>query len=189
MTAALGLRHRPALSPASYGTDSLAVLLDSGFVPAAMATRYGDAVRQLVAIGERRFASVPVFPVHADCHRGNLLAGADAHGRPCWVFLDFDDLAVAPAVQDLWLLLPARPPDCVEHVDAFIEGYQTFRAFDRASLALVEVLRGLRYVRYAAWIASRWQDPSFPRAFPGWGGERYWAEQLADLHEQLELIE
>lgn len=186
--AALGLAHRPSLSPGTYGTDSLAVLVGGGFLPPAIEARYAAAVRRLVAEGERRFAGVPVFPVHADCHRGNLMTQRDLRGKSSWIFLDFDDMAVGPAVQDLWLLLPARPPDCSEHVDAFVEGYETFRSFDRSSLALVEVLRGLRYVRYAAWVASRWQDPSFPRAFPGWGGERYWAEQLADLHEQLDLL-
>jgi Ser/Thr protein kinase RdoA (MazF antagonist) len=98
-------------------------------------------------------------------------------------------LAVGPAVQYLWVLRPAGPTDCPEHVDAFLEGYSTFRDLDRQSLALVEVLRALRYVRYAAWVASRWQDPSFPRAFPDWGSERYWAEQLSDLYEQLELLD
>jgi Ser/Thr protein kinase RdoA (MazF antagonist) len=184
----LGLAHRPRLTPATYGTDSLTVLLGGGFVPSAMEARYADAVGRLVAEGERRFAGVPLAAVHADCHRGNLMTARDARGKPGWIFLDFDDMAIGPAVQDLWLLLPARPPDCAEHVDAFVEGYETFRAFDRGGLALVEVLRGLRYVRYAAWVASRWEDPSFPRAFPGWGGERYWAEQLADLHEQLDVL-
>jgi Ser/Thr protein kinase RdoA (MazF antagonist) len=188
VAASLGLAHRPALSPATYGTDSLNALLRGRFLPAALEERYATAVRRLVAIGEERWRGVRVSPVHADCHRGNLLRGVDGRGKPAWIFLDFDDMAVGPAVQDLWLLLPARPTDCPEEVDAFIEGYETFRSFDRASLGLVEVLRGLRYVRYAAWVASRWQDPSFPRAFPDWGSERYWHEQLVDLHEQLEIL-
>jgi len=188
VAASLDLGHRPVLSPATYGTAGLDVLLGGGFVPSALEARYADAVRRLVAVGERRFAGVRVSPVHADCHRGNLLTRMD-RGRRVWVFLDFDDMAIAPAVQDLWLLLPARPADCPEHVDAFVAGYERFRAFDARTLGLVEVLRGLRYVRYAAWVASRWQDPAFPRAFPGWGTERYFSEQIADLHEQLELCE
>ena len=59
----------------------------------------------------------------------------------------------------------------------------------RPSETLVEVLRGLRYVRYAAWIAERWDDPAFPRAFPDWGSERYWEGQIADLYEQVSLLE
>ena len=159
-------------------------------------------VGRLVAVGEARFAGVRTqpHPIHADLHRGNLLEGwGDPRGAPSggrsplndarsWIILDFDDLAIGPAVQDLWLLLPARPKDCPEHLAALVEGYEQFRVFDPDELVLVEVLRGLRYVRYAAWVASRWSDPSFPRAFPGWGSERYWSEQIADISEQLELL-
>jgi Ser/Thr protein kinase RdoA (MazF antagonist) len=50
-------------------------------------------------------------------------------------------------------------------------------------------MRALRYVRYAAWVASRWDDPAFQRAFPQWGTESYWQGQLADVHEQLAVLE
>ena len=186
VTASLPIAHRPALSPASYGGDSLDILLAGGFIPGSLEARYADVVGRLVAVGEARFAGVRTHPhpIHADLHRGNLL---EANARS-WIILDFDDLAIGPAVQDLWLLLPARPEDCPEHLAALVEGYEQFRAFDPDELVLVEVLRGLRYVRYAAWVASRWSDPSFPRAFPGWGSERYWSEQIADVSEQLELL-
>ena len=122
--------------------------------------------------------------VHGDCHRGNLLAGRDG-----WFFLDFDDSGVAPAVQDVWLLLPARRDDCPRELEAMLTGYERFREFDHGSLRLVEVLRALRYVRYAAWVAARWEDPAFKKAFPQWGTDNYWQEQLMDLHEQLALLE
>ena len=169
VTAPLPIAHRPALSPASYGRDSLDTLLAGGFIPGSL---------------EARFAGVRTLPINADLHRGNLLEA----GPRSWIILDFDDLASGPAVQDLWLLLPARPEDCPEHLAALVEGYEQFRVFDPDELVLVEVLRGLRYVRYAAWVASRWSDPSFPRAFPGWGSERYWSEQISDISEQLEVL-
>ena len=70
-----------------------------------------------------------------------------------------------------------------------LEGYEQFRDFDRRTLALIEALRALRYVRYAAWIVRRWDDPAFPRAFPDFGTERYWEAQVSDLYEQLALLE
>jgi Ser/Thr protein kinase RdoA (MazF antagonist) len=73
-------------------------------------------------------------------------------------------------------------------LDTFLAGYEQFREFDHTSLRLIEVLRGLRYVHYAAWVASRWDDPSFKRAVPGWGSEAYWEGQTADLYEQLQVI-
>ncbi len=182
--ASLGLRHRPVLSPATYGLECLATIRERAPMPPGLSARYDDAVRRLVAVAERRFAGVETIAIHADCHRGNLLRGSAG-----WFFLDFDDMAIGPPVQDLWLLLPARPADCRTEVDLLLEGYRQFRDIESRTLGLIEALRGLRYVRYAAWIARRWDDPAFPRAFPDWGSERYWQQQISDLHDQLALIE
>jgi Ser/Thr protein kinase RdoA (MazF antagonist) len=182
--ARIRLPHRPVLSPQTYGAECLETICERAVMPPALRERYVRAVERLIAVGEPRFAATDSIVTHADCHRGNLLRGRDG-----WFFLDFDDMAVAPPVQDVWLLLPARPRDCPQELDALLAGYQQFRRFDRGSLALIEVLRGLRYVRYAAWIARRWDDPAFTRAFPDWGTERYWQGQLTDLHDQLTLLE
>jgi Ser/Thr protein kinase RdoA (MazF antagonist) len=145
--------------------------------------RYADTARRFVELAEGRFEGVETFVVHADCHRGNLLRGTAG-----WFFLDFDDMARAPAVQDVWLLLPGRRADCEADLEAMLSGYEQFRPFPRETLGLIEVLRGLRYIRYAAWIASRWEDPSFPRAFPYFGTDAYWEGQFVDLREQTGLL-
>jgi Ser/Thr protein kinase RdoA (MazF antagonist) len=183
VAAACRLTHRPALSPATYGTDALAQITRSAELGAVRAS-YEDAVRRVVEIAERRWEGAATQIIHADCHRGNLM-----RGRAGWSFLDFDDMAVGPPVQDVWLLLPARPPACRPELDALLDGYEEFRDFDRSTLRLVEPLRALRYVRYAAWIAARWEDPSFSRAFPTFGTPVYWEGQLADLREQLGQME
>jgi len=180
VTAQLGLRHRPEISPATYGAQCLAIVLEQGRLTGALRPRYEQAAQQLIELAQARWRDVATFVVHGDCHRGNLLAGRDG-----WFFLDFDDCAVGPAVQDLWLLLPARVADCWPEVEALLAGYEQFRTFPRESLGLIEALRGLRYLRYAAWIATRWDDPAFGRAFPDFGSERYWQQQVADLHEQI----
>jgi Ser/Thr protein kinase RdoA (MazF antagonist) len=46
-------------------------------------------------------------------------------------------------------------------------------------------LRALRMVHHAAWIAARWEDPAFPRAFPWFTSPRFWQEHLSDLWQQL----
>jgi Ser/Thr protein kinase RdoA (MazF antagonist) len=181
--ARLELRHRPTLSPATYGEQSLGLVLQRGGIEGALAARYEQTARAFIELARLRFDGVPTSVVHADCHRGNLLAGRDG-----WFFLDFDDCARAPAVQDFWLLLPARVPDCRDEVEALLEGYAEFREFPVDSLGLIEVLRGLRYLRYAGWIASRRDDPAFARAFADYGSERYWQGQLTDLAEQLERV-
>ncbi len=182
VSSTLDLAARPVLSPATYGTACIERTLALDSMPPGTRSRYEDAARRLVVAADGLFAKLPTpsFVVHADCHRGNVLS---ANGK--FFFLDFDDAARAPAVQDLWLLLPGRPRDCRAEVDAWIEGYEVFRPFDERSLELVEALRGLRYLRYAAWIADRREDPAFKQAFPQFGSGGYWEGLVGDLHEQL----
>lgn len=182
--ASLDLPHRPVLSPQTYGLESLETILDRADMPEGTLGRYRDAVESLVDLCQPFFAGKRHAVVHADFHRGNILRRPEG-----WLVLDFDDSAYGPPSQDLWLILPGRPNECQAELDAFLRGYELFREFDHASLRAIEGLRGLRYVRYAAWIARRWEDPSFKRAFPDWGSERYWEGQVADLYEQIRLLQ
>ena len=50
------------------------------------------------------------------------------------------------------------------------EGYEMFRPFPNHELRLIESLRTVRIVRYAAWLSQRWDDPAFPIAFPWFEG-------------------
>jgi Ser/Thr protein kinase RdoA (MazF antagonist) len=175
---------RPELSAETYGRQSLAVILAKTAMPDGLRHRYADTVGRVIDVAERRLSGVDRFLTHSDCHRGNLLRGSAG-----LFFLDFDDAAVGPAVQDFWLLLPARPNDCPRELEAMLKGYETFRDFPHTSLRLIEPLRALRYVRYAGWVAARWEDPAFKRAFPHWGTDNYWEAQLADLMEQLRIFE
>lgn len=182
--ASLDLPHRPVLSPDTYGRESLQTILDRAAMPDGTRERYRDAVEGLVTLSAPLFGSRNYPVVHADFHRGNILRRPEG-----WLVLDFDDSAYGPASQDLWLVLPGRPSECPSELEAFLRGYELFREFDHASLRAIEALRGLRYIRYAAWIARRWEDPSFKRAFPEWGTERYWESQVADLYEQIRLLQ
>jgi Ser/Thr protein kinase RdoA (MazF antagonist) len=64
-----------------------------------------------------------------------------------------------------------------------------FRDFDAQELWLLEPLRTLRLVHYSAWLAERWQDPAFPLAFPWFGTERYWQDQILALKEQIAVMD
>jgi Ser/Thr protein kinase RdoA (MazF antagonist) len=129
------------------------------------------------------FDDVPVQRIHGDCHFGNILSGQQG-----FVLVDFDDMLRGPCVQDLWLVIAGRSTDDVVHREALLEGYEQMRAFDRRTLRLIEPLRALRIVHFAAWIARRWEDEAFKRSFPFFGTERYWREQIDTLTEQLEII-
>ena len=76
-----------------------------------------------------------------------------------------------------------------EQLGAILEGYETFRAFERRELFIVEALRTLRLIHYAAWIARRWNDPAFPAAFPWFGTQRYWQDRILELREQVAAME
>ena len=70
-----------------------------------------------------------------------------------------------------------------------IAGYEEFNDFDPREIKWIEALRTARMVYYSAWLARRWDDPAFPAAFPWFGQERYWADQILALREQLALLE
>jgi len=98
------------------------------------------------------------------------------------------DFLNGPAVQDVWMLVPARDQEGLRQRDVFLDAYRTFREFDSTWQRLIEPLRSLRYIRYAGWIARRWDDPAFPAAFPHFGTESYWEEETNDLEDQVEFI-
>jgi len=177
--AALPLRHREPL-----GSDlvfaALEVLEDPRFLPPSCAARFRAASEQLAELLDRSSEGIPQHAIHGDCHVGNLL-----RCDPGWMILDFDDLRVGPAVQDVWMLVPGRDEGAARQRSLLVEAYREFRPFDERWLGLVEVLRGLRFVTYAGWIAKRWDDPSFPDAFPHFGSAQYWENETRDLEEQL----
>ncbi|MCB1325731.1 MAG: serine/threonine protein kinase [Spirochaetales bacterium] len=172
--------ERPPLNGRTYGLDCLAYLEESAMLPAGLQTRYRAAVEEVARNFERLAEDVPVHRIHADCHIGNLLSGNDG-----WFFLDFDDFCVGPAVQDIWMLAPATDDRGRYERELLLEAYRQFRPFEDHWLQLIAPLRALRYIRYAAWIARRWEDPAFPEAFPQFGTEEYWEQETLDLEQEL----
>jgi Ser/Thr protein kinase RdoA (MazF antagonist) len=180
---------RPRLDPESYGSASLRILLgddadpQSGFVTPELRGRFAAAGMAIVEACARAWPGGDLR-IHGDCHLGNLLAGASG-----FFFLDFDDFCHGPAVQDLWLLAPGRDDDADRQRALLADGYEQMRHFDRSTLRLVEPLRALRILRYAAWIAQRWRDPAFQRAFPDWDDQRSWQRELGELEQQRVRVE
>lgn len=77
----------------------------------------------------------------------------------------------------------------VPQIAALLEGYQSFRRFDARELHVVEALRSLRIMHYAAWLARRWDDPAFKQAFPWFDSHRYWEDHVLALREQVALMQ
>jgi Ser/Thr protein kinase RdoA (MazF antagonist) len=179
----VSVSHRLQLDAEHFPLAALRLLEERGFMPASCAARYRRAVEEVVAIYDDWSQGVALHPIHGDCHLGNLL-----HSDEGWFFLDFDDMLVGPAVQDVWMLLPGRDRHGARQREILVEAYSAFRDFDPRTLRLVEPLRAFRYVWYAGWIAKRWDDPAFPDAFPHFGSDEYWQNETRDLEQQLEVI-
>ena len=176
--------HRPELSPETYGRQNLALLLEHGWVHEQARAAYEASVQALLQRIEPLFMNVPVQRIHGDCHLGNLLWTAQGP-----MFLDFDDMRRGPAVQDVWMLVPSADAEGARQREVFLEAYRDFRDFDPTWLRLVEPLRALRFIHYATWIASRWQDPAFQRTFSHFGTQQYWEREIQDLREQIARID
>jgi Ser/Thr protein kinase RdoA (MazF antagonist) len=175
--------HRTRLDAGSAALEPLRFLEEERFLPRECGRRYRAAVGEAAALYEAWSGGVPVHRIHGDCHAGNLLYGDEG-----WFFLDFDDFAVGPAVQDVWMLLPGRDAEGARQRALLIDAYRQFREFDPRWLRLVEPLRAFRFVFYAAWIARRWRDSAFPAAFPHFGSPSYWENETRDLEEHVDRL-
>jgi Ser/Thr protein kinase RdoA (MazF antagonist) len=179
--------HRPELSVEHFGVESYRYLLEHGFIPRGLEAAYRTLAEDLIvrvrACYER--AGAPArLRLHGDCHPGNILWTDDGPH-----IVDFDDARTGPAVQDLWMFLSGDRAFMNARLADLLEGYTQFQSFDPRELHLIEALRTLRMLHYAAWIARRWDDPAFPRAFPWFAGGRYWDEHILSLREQAALMD
>jgi Ser/Thr protein kinase RdoA (MazF antagonist) len=166
--------------------DSREFLL-AHFIPASLEPAYSSLTADLLAIVTDVFGEVPpqsMIRVHGDCHVGNILWRDD-----CAHFVDLDDCCMAPAMQDLWMFLSGERHDKQLQLSELIEGYSEFCDFEPRQLRWLESLRTMRLVHYAAWLGRRWQDPAFPHSFTWFNTERYWAEHILELREQMSALQ
>jgi Ser/Thr protein kinase RdoA (MazF antagonist) len=182
--AAREAHHRPRMGVDRWIHEPLRVLREGDFLPPGLASRYEDVALRIAEAAKRPLAAAPAQRVHGDLHVGNLLWASDESP----FFLDLDDLMVAPPAQDLWLLAPGDSDEARARRDRILEGYEIFREFDRDTLRLCEPLRALRIVYYSAWIARRWDDPSFPRAFPTFRHDGYWSKEYEELYRIADAL-
>jgi Ser/Thr protein kinase RdoA (MazF antagonist) len=87
------------------------------------------------------------------------------------------------------MLLSGDRASMTQQLGDLLDGYEDFAELDRAELCLVEALRTLRLMHYAAWIARRWDDPAFPAAFPWFNTQRYWQDRILELREQVAAMD
>lgn len=172
--------HRLRLTPETYGVKNLEYLRSTGAIPDEAAENYLETARIMVERMGPLFEGVPTHRIHGDCHLANLVETRDGY-----TFLDFDDMVVAPAAQDIWMLVPSFDDHGARQRDMLLKAYEEFRKFEPAWLRLVEPLRALRFIHYSTWIARRWYDPTFKKTFSYFGTLQYWQNEIQDLREQI----
>ncbi|HTP39530.1 MAG TPA: serine/threonine protein kinase [Steroidobacteraceae bacterium] len=182
--------RRPTLGGERLGARARAVVLASPLLPQALSARYEALSGQLLAALLAAWdAAEPVSRVrlHGDCHRGNILwrTAGPVQGP---LFVDLDDCMNGPRMQDLWMFLSGTADEQRGQWAALMVGYETFSSIDYGELRLIEALRAARMLNHAAWVAERWQDPAFPRAFPWIAEPRWWEQHCNDLAEQCEAV-
>ena len=167
--------HRLRLDATTYIREPVEVLLKGSFIPESLAPRYRDVALRIADAVAAPLAAARTQRIHGDLHWGNILWTPDP------LLVDFDDCMVGPPVQDLWLLARGNSEEARKLREDLLEGYELFREFDRSTLALCEPLRAMRIVYMSGWIARRWDDPSFPQAFPNFKDHRYWMQEYEEL--------
>jgi len=172
---------RPTFDVETLGWQSLDLLAD--WVSPEVWDRYELASEKILFYLEEYMNPQGRIRIHGDCHRGNILQADPVDGRKEMFFVDFDDFINGYPVQDLWMLLSGGEKESEEELQNFLSGYEELRFFDHGSLRHIPALRGLRIIHYAAWIAKRWQDPSFPKLFPEFENYIYWAEEVEALEK------
>lgn len=180
-------QHRGEITVEEFAMKSRQLLLDSAFIPAELIDAYQAITDLVIETIEPCLQSAGDFQrlrLHGDCHLGNVLWRDEGP-----TLVDFDDSKMGPAIQDLWMLLSGDRSYMTARLHDLLEGYCEFRDFNPRELHLIEALRTLRMVHYAAWLARRWDDPAFPRAFPWFNTQRYWEEHILHLREQVAAMQ
>jgi Ser/Thr protein kinase RdoA (MazF antagonist) len=177
---------RPALTSERLGWHARDVLLDSPLLDESLADKYAEVSGELLEAVDaaiERAGPTASIRLHGDCHLGNILWNERGP-----VFVDLDDCMMGPRIQDLWMFLSGSEDEREAQWRELVAGYRQFHDVEEFERELVEPLRALRMVHHAAWIASRWNDPAFPRAFPWFTSPRFWQEHVSDLWQQLALL-
>lgn len=174
--------HRPSLDAQQFGHASRDYILENRSVPESLRESYANTSAHLLEKIDATFSKIDYESIrlHGDCHPGNILSRPDS-----LYFVDLDDARSGPAVQDIWMLLSGDMESKRSQLASVIEGYEEFCEFNFVEFRLIEALRSLRLLHYTAWLAKRWDDPAFPIAFPWFSSERYWADHIIELREQL----
>lgn len=178
-------KERMVLAPEQSTQQQVDFILASGVIQDPDQARvFSSVCRELITEITPLFEGIASTRIHGDCHFSNIIY------RPgeSFFLIDFDDMVMGPAIQDLWMLLPGAAKNSFLEIDLFLEGYETFHRFDRRSFRLIEALRGMRFLHFIAWLTHQFVADGSAPIVPGFASKEYWIVEIADLQDQLERI-
>ncbi len=179
-------QHRNSLSADIMGWQSRDWILSTDHLPSDLKPAYETTSGFVLEKISQHLESnnFRKLRLHGDFHPGNILFRDQ---NP--LIVDLDDCVSGPAIQDIWMLLSGDEQQQQHQLKIALEGYSTFMDFDPSELRLIEALRSLRIIHYAAWISKRWNDPAFPKSFPWFTSNRFWSDHILQLKEQLAALD
>jgi len=176
--------HRPRIHPEAAFRQDCQELLEKNWIGSGRRESFEKVFRDLSDLIIPLFRDTDELRIHGDFHSGNILDRMDEG----LMIIDFDDMAVGPAVQDFWLLLPGHASDCRREFFMLLDGYQEFRFLSPSSLRLIEPLRAMRMIYFLAWCGRQKEDYNFKKQFPQWGSDSFWESEIQDLRNQYHEI-
>lgn len=175
---------RLRVDPVEWTGEHIEYLIRERIVHPEFVAEFSEITQTTVELIQPMFSGVETHRIHGDCHRGNIL---ERPGEGL-LLIDFDDMMIGPAIQDLWLLLPDHAEKCYRELSLLSEGYSRFGTLDPGEFKLIEPLRFMRMVHFLSWRAHQRHDDWFRREFPEWGNSAFWLREIEDLREQAWYI-
>lgn len=171
------IQWRPSVATAQH----LSVILAQQCMPPDYDQPFVELVRTFITRFDPLFDQIDRIVLHGDAHRGNLMIRPDEG----LYLVDFDDMSIGPAMQDIWMLFPDNLAMCPKELGWFRDGYETFCAFPGAQQKLLSALQGMRMVHFVAWSAIQHREAPFQQLWCDWGTSRYWHEIMRELQTLL----
>ncbi len=176
--------NRITMHPEHSTKNDIQHLLQGQLVTAKYRREFEEVTSEIMTVISPVFADAKLIRIHGDCHQGNILERPEEG----LIMIDFDDMVMGPAVQDLWMLLPDHANRSRREMNLILEGYELFQDFDDYTLKMIEPLRAMRMLYFLAWCSKQSNDHDFTRRLPDWGGDAFWRRQVGDLQQQLQVI-
>ncbi|MCF6318811.1 MAG: serine/threonine protein kinase [Proteobacteria bacterium] len=176
-------KHRPTLDVVTFGKDSIDYVSNE-FIPFEHKSSYDAVCKDLIELIQPKLENCHNIRVHGDLHIGNILMRDDIP-----YLVDFDDSRLAPAIQDIWMLLSGEEEEQKIQLEKVKAAYQEFRDFPYNEIPMIESLRTLRILHHCAWLARRFDDPAFESAFPWFDQNSYWLQHINDLNNQVDALQ